>query len=158
MNCNTLGWGGWGQLMEVLEVSLVETMEHCYCFAGKYWHSWSVSIDLLLEWIFFMAGLKYMCRHLLSFYRSLYFLTCMCILCEKGYFKYLYVIILFGGGGQHCNFKIQLTGCHDIFSFIWQDKIVQKNPWWICIVEMNLIVQKGNKRLFDILLATKIHK
>lgn len=112
---------------------------------------------LLLEWILFMAGLKYMCRHLLSFYRSLYFLTCMCILCEKGYFKYLYVIILFGGGGQHCNFKIQLTGCHDIFSFIWQDKIVQKNPWWICIVDMNLIVQKGNKRLFD-LLATKIHK
>lgn len=44
-----------------------------------------ISLFFLLKWLFLMAGLRYMCRHSLSFYWSLSFLSCICISCGKGH-------------------------------------------------------------------------
>lgn len=104
--------------------------------------------------VFFMDGLKYVCRHLLSFLRSLSFKKTNwkktpCRLCASFVNRVLWVpqdvLILYGdaeGPVRLMTHPNPTTGCHSLFLL---SLCGTNRTWWICTVVMNHVVQNGIK-------------
>lgn len=171
LSCYTLGFagagsggGGWvgccgmwvgGCSVSRGSFSPIEMTEHWFCFSGKktHWESWLVSIFFFWNGLFFMDGLKYMCRHLLSFFKT-------SRLCASFVNRVLWVpadiLLLYRvqrEGDLIPMVNIQFTGCHNLL-FLSLGRRNQNVMHLYCNNE-SAVQKMIKKRLFDGLLVTK---
>lgn len=103
-----------------------------------------------------------MCRHSLSFYWGLSFLSCICISCEKGHHGSPLSNVSWGKGlslnrkvkGQHIPWS-----CHRIF-LVRQDKLLQKNLLEFVLLKWMLLYRWDSqkaKKPFDVPAYTNIN-